>query len=206
MIAELKKSPTLDDVLNYLASLPAQPDASQLQAFLNAYPQFADEIVDFATDLVAMDSQPAPLPASEDEANLIVDRTMSRIRQMMFDRSRAEKLSDLYADITASGHDQVSFEKAVGIDRSILDCLINRWIDRKTLPKRLITDMASALGRQIETVRDYFRLPPVPAPAYRSRAKPVVKQPSFSIVVGQSNLAESEKRRWLDEVPDDLME
>ena len=206
MIAELNKYPTLEDVLNQMSSLPAPPNSSQLREFLAAYPQFADEIVDFATDWVAMKSLPEPKPASEEEVSVIVDRTMSRVRQMMFDRSRSEKLVDLTADIKASGHDPASFVKTVGIDASILDCLINRWVDRKTLPKRLVVAAAEALGRTAESVENISGLPPVPAFAYRARTKPVVQQIDFASVVGQSTLADAEKRRWLDEEPDELME
>jgi hypothetical protein len=206
MIAALNNSPTLDDVLDRLASLQAPPNASQLREFLSAYPQFADEIVDFATDWVAMESLPDPEPVSKEEASLIVDRTMSRVRQMMFENSRSQQLVDLSADIKASGHDPVSFVQAVGIDASILDCLANRWVHRKTLPKRLIVEMSAALGRTAETVRDFFRLPPVAAYAYRSRTKPEVVQAGFTNVIKQSTLSDADKLRWLAEEPDDQME
>jgi hypothetical protein len=207
MIANQNRTPSLDDVLAEIAASPVPPDAQQLRCWMNRYPAFKAEIVDFATDWIEMEAAKSPHEVTKDEVDLVVNRTMSRVQQLLDEAERPTSMKDLLADITAAGHDFESFQRAVGIDRSMLTCLAERMIRPATIPLRLVTAMALALNRTVEVVRDYLRLPPQPAAAYKARNRPESKQVDFAEVVDCAELPDTDKARWLTEASDpDLRE
>jgi hypothetical protein len=202
MIANQNRTPSLDDVLAEIAASPVPPDAQQLRWWMNRYPEFRAEILDFATDWIEMEAAKSPHKVTKDEVDLVVNRTMSRVQQLLDKAERPTSMKDLLADIKSAGHDFESFQRAVGIDRSMLTCLAERMIRPATIPLRLVTAMALALNRTVEVVRDYLLLPPQPAAAYKARTQPESKQVDFVVVVECAELSDTDKARWLTEAPD----
>jgi hypothetical protein len=156
MIANQNRTPSLDDVLAEIAASPVPPDAQQLRWWMNRYPEFKAEILDFATDWIEMEAAKSPHEVTKDEVDLVVNRTMSRVQQLLDKAERHTSMKDLLADIKSAGHDFESFQRAVGIDRSMLTCLAERMIRPATIPLRLVTAMALALNRTVEVVRDPY--------------------------------------------------
>lgn len=193
---------SLDDVLAEIAAAPAPPDGPTLRALTEKYPAFKSDIIEFATDWVAMEAARSTHEVTAEDIDLVVNRTMSRVQALLDHDDRPVTVRDLIADIHAAGHDIDSFERAIGIDRSIVNCLIGRLIKPATLPARLVTAMAEALNQSIEAVREYLRLPPQRVTAYRAHKRPEFKQADFAMVVQHSNLPEPEKAKWLAEAPD----
>jgi hypothetical protein len=194
--------PSLDEVLDEIATAPTPPDAKCLRAWTAAYPAFAKVIVEFVTDWIDMEMVPADLPPSEDAIDAAVSRTMSRVQSLLDEADRAAPLTDLAHDIRAAGHDFASFERTVGIDRSILDCLISRLVRPATIPGRLIRSIAAALYRSVDHIRDYLRLPLQTSAAFRAKRRPVPRQADFGDIVRGSLLTDADKSRWLAEPPD----
>jgi hypothetical protein len=205
MTAKDSRKPALDDVLNEIAAAPNPPDAQTLRAWTAKFPDFAKEIIEFATDWVDMEIGPCNDVVADEEVDVVVNRTMSRVQVLLDCPQRPGKLTDLPADIDVAGHDFDSFQRAVGIDRSILDCLIARLVEPATVPTELVREISNALKRSIECVRDYLRLTPQPATAYKSRKRPTQKQAAFAEIVQHSSLSASQKARWLAEAPDPLL-
>jgi hypothetical protein len=202
MNVDRTNSPTVEHVLDEIATLPAAPDAKALRAWTTKYPEYADAIVELVSDWVEMElTQPEHAVTDEDVA-VVVNRTMSRVQMMLDADGRSSALTDLAADIRAAGHDAVSFQRSVGIDQSILDCLIARLVSPRTIPAHLVMRLATALNRSVGHVRDYLRLPPLATAAYRSRSRPTLRQSDFVDLVGSSQLSQAEKTRWLTESPD----
>ena len=202
MTANATPKPSLDDVLAEIAALPAPPDAQQLRQWMSRYPEFTAEIVDFATDWVEMDAAEGVPEATQDEVSRIVNRTMSRVQQLLDAAERSDWVQDLGTEITSAGHDLDSFQRAVGVDRSILTCLMARLVRPATIPLPLVQAMAEALNRSADQVRAYLVLPPQPSAAYRSRKQPVSKQADFSELVEHAALSDADRARWLAEPPD----
>ncbi len=202
MTADPVNNPALDDVLAEIAAAPAPPDGSTLRALTTKYPAFKREIIEFATDWVAIEAARSEQPVSGEDVDIVVNRTMSRVQALLHEEDRPVTVKDLMGDIHAAGHDIDSFERAIGIDRSIMNCLIGRLIKPSTLPVRLITDMGDVLNRSVYAVRDYLRLPPQAVGAYRHRNRPEPKQADFAMVVQHSTLPHPEKEKWLAEAPD----
>ena len=201
MTANRNRDLALDDVLAEIASAPTPPDAQMLRAWTVKYPEFAAEIVDFATDWVEMEAA-VEAPVTDEDVDLVVNRTMSRVQALLDAGERPAVLADLAADMRAAGYDPEAFQRAIGIDRSILDCLVARLVRPATLPVRLVRALAEALGRSIEAIREYVRLPPQAATAYRARQRPATAQADFAMLVRHSQMSDADKERWLGEPPD----
>lgn len=202
MNAKTDRKPDLDAVLDEFASLSGPPDAATLHAFIEDHPEFERELIEFATDWVATDAARHRQPVEQELVDSIVNRTMSRVQSIMDAAERAPELVDLAADIRAAGHDFESFQRAVGIDGSILDSLIGRLIVPATLPARLIAAAAAALKRTADEFRKYVLMPPQLAAAHKARGRPSAKQAEFAVFVRDSDLPDPEKSRWLAEPPD----
>ena len=202
MTTNATPNPSLDDVLAEIAASPAVPNAQQLRHWMSQYPEFTAEIVDFVTDWVEMESAEGAPEATEDEVNSIVNRTMSRVQQLLDEVERPDSMQDLGAEIKAAGHDLDSFQRTVGIDRSILTCLMARMVRPAGIPLLLVEALAEALNRSVDQVRTYLVLPPQPSAAYRSRRQPVSKQADFSDLVEHAELSDTDKARWLAEPSD----
>lgn len=202
MTAKPNRKTELDDVLDEFAALPATPDAATLRAWKETYPEFSRELSNFAADWIATDATAADRTVEAEDVNRVVNRTMSRVQMMLDDDARSAVLTDLAEDISASGQNFESFQRQVGIDRSILDGLLLRLANRETVPALLISRVAEALNRRVDSVRAYFWLPAKMAAAYKSRTRPTATQVDFAALVKDSSLSEEEKRRWLRELPD----
>jgi hypothetical protein len=202
MNVDRTNSPTLEHVLNEIVASPTPPDAKTLRDWTTKYPEYADAIVELISDWVEMElTQPEP-EATDEDVDVVVNRTMSRVQMILDADGRSRALIDLATDIRAAGHDAVSFQRSAGIDQSILDCLIARLVSPKTIPAQLVRAVAIALNRSVGQVRDYLRLPPLAAAAYKSRSRPVSMVSDFTDLVRFSQLSESEKTQWLAEQPD----
>ena len=205
MINQFAHHPPLDEVLNEIATAPTPPDAKTVRAWTAKYPAFANAIVDFVTDWIEMDLVPTDLPPSEEAVDAAVSRTMSRVQILLDEANRAAPLTDLAHDIRSAGHDFTSFERTVGIDRSILDCLISRLVSPATIPGRLIQSVAAALNRSEDHIRDYLRRPLQMSAAFKARRRPAPRQADFGDIVRSSQLTDADKASWLAEPPDPAM-
>ena len=202
MTASQNQSLSLDDVLAEISTSAAPPDARQFHGWVKRFPQFRSEIVDFVTDWIEIEAAKHSHEATKEDVDLVVNRTMSRIQQLLDEVEKTKSMTDLSADIKATGHDFNSFQRTVGIDRSILTCLMERMICPVTIPLRMVTTMAQTLNRDAGLVRDYLRLPPQQAAAYKARKQPTLNQVDFAVVVRDADIPEVEKERWLAEPPD----
>jgi hypothetical protein len=147
------------------------------------------------------------VPAAAPEAvNRVVSRTMSRVQQLLHEADRPQTIHDLLAAVAAAGHTSESFQRTTGIDDTIFASLAERLVRPATIPARLVRDFAETLHRQLDAVRDYFRLPPRLATAHKARRQPAVSQVDFAYLVNQSELPESERKKWLAEAPDPVLQ
>jgi hypothetical protein len=195
--------PTLDEVLQeFIAAGPA-PTAEHVREWINRYPQFAREIIAFATTWIEVDNAPPGDPIEACEIDHVVNQTMSRLQNLLFEEEAAAKtveIRDFVAAIKAAGHDLESFERAIDVDRSILTCLVERLIQPTTIPGRLIIRIAEILRLSKDAVRNYFAGPPKSQATHRAKQKPTIQQVSFAEAVRSSTLPEQDKMRWLAEI------
>jgi hypothetical protein len=206
MIARSNSKVSLDDVLAKLAALPAPPDAQQLRGWMSEYPEYRASIITFVTDWIEMEAAKVPHEVTTEETNRVVNRTMSRVQQILDEADRPQTIQDLSADIAAAGHTPESFQRTLGIDHSILACLAEHMVRPATIPMRIVRGTSETLHRGLDAVRDYFRQPLQLAAAHKARKRPESKQVDFAYLVAHADLPESEKAKWLAEPPDPLLQ
>ena len=196
---------TLDEILNAIASLPAPPSQAEFRKLLVRFPEHKSEIIDFVTAWIELECTRDAHEATDVDVDRVVNRTMSRVMQVLHERAGSKPISNLSGSIRVAGHDLKSFERTVGIDRSILTLLESRLIRPATIPALLVDRIASALGRTADSVRAYLVLPPQTATAYMSTHTPRVTQEEFAEAVRNSRLSNTDQTRWLAESPDPLL-
>lgn len=206
MTMKVERQHGLDDVLTQIRELGAPPAGEQLREWLRQYPTYKQDIIDYVTawvDTEACAEAPAPSPEA---VNRVVNRTMSRVQQLLHEADRPQTIHDLLAAVAAAGHTPESFQRTTGIDDTIFASLAERLVRPATIPALIVRDFAQNLHRTLDTLRDYFRLPPRLATANKAKSQPNAAQVDFAYLVSQSELPEPERRKWLAEAPDPVLQ
>ncbi|MCA1373570.1 MULTISPECIES: hypothetical protein [unclassified Bradyrhizobium] len=206
MITKTELQHSLDDVLTEIRALGTPPSGDALRAWLNLYPAFKRDIIAYVTAWVDVETRAETAEPAPEEINRVVSRTMSRVQQLLDEADRQRSIHDLSAEIATAGHSLESFQRLLCIDSSILTSLAARLVRPATIPARLVREIAEALHRQRDAVRDYFRLPPLLATAHKARKRPTAKQVDFAYLIEHATLPEPDKKQWLAEQPDPVLQ
>jgi hypothetical protein len=73
----------IDDVLFAIGCLDTLPMGDELQHWLERYPEYEHEIIEFVTYLAELELAPEPEPPTEAEVDEVVRRTMERVRPLL---------------------------------------------------------------------------------------------------------------------------
>ncbi len=207
---ENRSEPTLDDALNTFVEENVRPTAENLQEWVNRYPQFRKDLVEFA----AVWAEQLVLPAAEEigaEAEkVLVDRAMSHVLNVAYSRdveaveqaTSDDPVRNLTEDAQRAGMKPAQLAKECGLDLGLLSKLNNRQIQPRTIPAELIGMLAEQLNKTVAALKTFFAGRPraTAGKAYLSRGKPAgMAQQSFADAVRQSSLSDEEKVRWLNE-------
>ena len=202
--------PTLDDVLNTFVQENDRPTAGNLQEWVERYPQFRKDLIDFA----AAWAEQLVLPEAEEIAaeteKLLVDRAMSHVHNVAYSRDletlRETTTDDPVHSLTGDAHrvgtEPAELARVCRLDLGLLSKLNSRQIQPWTIPAELIGMLAEQLNKTVAALTIFFAGPPRAAigKAYLSRGKPTASpQQSFAEAVQQSSLSDEEKARWLSE-------
>jgi hypothetical protein len=204
------QTPTLDDVLNEFMAEQSRPQADALEVLAKRYPQFQRELIDFAAAWAEQLTLPAETELSPEQEKLLVDRAMSHMVNVTFNREekaqepvkKAAPLQNLTGEAKKSGYELQEFAKACGLDLALVTKLNNRLISLNTIPPRLISHIGRLLSRSIEEISYYLSMSPadLATKSFLARKKPQrPKQQSFAEAIRGSSLSDAEKTRWLDE-------
>lgn len=203
------EKPTLDDVLNEFVAAYEEPTAEALERWASRYPQFREELIDFAASWAEQIVLPPAPELSPEEEKLLVDRAMSHVQNVTFkrdqsaaDRTESRSIASLTGEAKRAGMGGQEFAKACGLDVALVSKLNSRQIRPRTIPARLVSHIARLLGTSIEAVEEYLARPPqaLAGRAYLARGKPQsAPQQSFADAVRGSSLSKAQIARWLDE-------
>lgn len=201
--------PTLDDALNTFVQENEQPTSGNVQEWVERYPQFRKDLVEFA----AVWAEQLVLRAAEEigveTERVLVDRAMSHALNLAYNRE-VEALEQTTSDAPvrsltedAQGADTKPRElaKEFGLDLGLLSKLNNRQIQPWTIPAELVRMLADRLNKTVTAIKIYFSgtAQATTKKAYLSRGKPTgAAQQSFADAVRTSSLSDEEKARWLD--------
>ena len=204
-------NPALDDVLNEFVMKEERPTPAALNAWIRDYPQFERELVDFASVWVAEDVLAEPSPLSNEEYDLVVNRVMSRVENLMYQNGKSEAtakqqspghLNGLFQAAKDVGLDVSHFLDACRIDRILAVKLDARQIDPRSIPMTLIDLIARTLRRRVDEVVSFLALPPriIPNASFKAHSTPQVgQQESFTTALQKCALPKTLKDYWLAE-------
>ena len=204
------QSPTLDDVLNEFMAEQTSPQANILNTFVERYPQYRRELINFSAAWAEQLILPAEKELTEEQEKLLVDRAMSHVANVLFSNDeqshelekKTAPLKSLTGEAKKLGYKPQEFAIACGLDLALLTKLSNRFIILNTIPLSLINLIGRLLGRSLEEISNYLAIPPgdLANKAFLSRGKPQSpKQQTFDDAIHGSSLSDAEKERWLDE-------
>lgn len=188
---------TADEVIEAFALEPQQ-DLDTLLRYLDAYPDHAAALVDFALELeiVAADLSLAATAANEKRAS----EALARLQAFDEQASATADKVDLFA-----GVDLMALETATGIARVILMSLRNREVETDSIDLPVLTKLARYFRTGIESLRSTLERPsalPVSL-AFKSTGKPTAgSRRPLAYFMENSGLTEEQKRRTLEPVVD----
>lgn len=150
-------------LVEFLDTTDCGPEA--LDEYRKRYPEYAADLDDIALYSAAVGGLK---PDDEDLAGSATPEAATMADEMA-DRLYAEALDAMgqplfrrgilaLARSRGIGHRQLA--RQLGLGLSVLTKLERRLVEPSTVPSRVLTALAEALGEQFEDVRAYFQLPP----------------------------------------------
>lgn len=198
--------PTLADVLNEYVAQARRPSTSVLRDWIERYPQFQHELIDFSTAWALEATLPPIEEVNEADDRRLVGHAMSHVQNVLFDQDR--RSAELSTTMTIAGvldaarsvgMDAKQLASACEIDVPLIVKLDQRKI-RGPIPQRLIACLAEVLRCAESALLAYLASAPRLAGAHLARVKPAATgQQSFAEAVKASSLSDAAKRRWLAE-------
>lgn len=193
----------LGEVLESFMTSVDHPDRESLERYVANYPQYAEELAEFAAEWLLLDAQVTPPQqvVGVDEkvmARSVMERLRPALRKV---QSGHEPLANPFEG--RSPHELKTAATRIGLDTTLLAKLKNRLILFETIPKNLIEQLAEELGVLAEAVAQWLGAPPrLQAARFKAEDKPsATRQESFSEAVERSDLDPAQKRQWLGKSP-----
>ena len=182
--------------------MAAGADASTLNSLVQRFPQFEQELTEFAASRTLMHSmQPADgtrMP-SDDE---LVARGL-RIVEPFLGIAHGPPIRSLLTEATARGLSPQQLRAAVGLGTSVLMKLDRRLIRFGSIPGGAIEQIAAAIQRDVASVAHYLQQRPTFAPgaAFRAEQAPQLAEPEdFATAVrADPTMTPEERDRWLSQ-------
>ena len=208
-----RNEPTLDDALNTFVADNDKPTAENLKEWIELYPQYRRELVDFATVWAEQLVLPPALAMDSEAEKVQIDRAMSYVLNVAYNQKQQqqgnvdteESIRNLTSECQRIGKSVQSVAIACGLDLALFSKLNNRQIKPDTIPMKLFDYLGMSLSKPPTAIRDYLEKPTQTAMniSFLARGKPTnTEQQSFTKAVRSSSLSEQEKARWLYEGTD----
>lgn len=205
---------TFDEVLDEMLTASEEKlDAAAIAKWVNLYPQYRSEIIDFAARWALSES----VDAREETSGLIekeafdsahaIALKITREKSAEFKRKalaaleKEQPIKSLLEEAAATGKNIKSLAEELEISIPIVLKLENRLLEFATIPKDVITRLSEIIKRSSEAATAYLQLEQrfIQDANYKSEEQPELppKQDFKEAVRTDPNLNEEQKRRWL---------
>jgi len=205
---------TVEEVLDaYVASTDEPGSSSSLAPWIQLYPHFKRELMDFAASWSrAKWLSPDPADIDVDEERLVL-RGMSILQNLLHTKQQQRSseasqapLVSLLEEAKRLGLSAQGLADSVGLGRMTLRKLDRRLIRFAQIPPQLLTALSDSLSRSVSDIALYLQGPPRLAGGARYRAD---QAPSLTEQVGffhairtDRTMSDEQRGRWLDLDPD----
>ena len=161
--------PMLDDVLESFLLESTEPNA--LQRYLEAYPDYARDLVDLA-HAIALEPVDETLVLGPNE-RLSIERAVEKASAAW--PAEAVGQHDLFAALGPSAYGKLARELAVPLQ--VVAAVRNRRAIPDTIPRGFLRRMASALSGTIDDLLFSIEVPRAVASNYKATERPVAQAP-----------------------------
>lgn len=191
---------TLQRVLeSYAAETPEGNDNETLKKWMSRYPEYANDLMDFAAERAHMSHLP-DAESDEGELERFLEHGRQKFRQLLnTSKKKPSEISSLIGSAEEAGLDRSAFAKAVGLSISLVIYLEKRRVRAASVPSKVINGIAAAIGASAEAVRAYLELPEMAAGLnYKAEERPAEIGPKdFAEAVEQDQTLTPEEKKAL---------
>lgn len=204
--------PTLEDVLDAFIASGADPNGGSLAEWIQRYPEYTDELTEFAVNLSLLDTLPTSPDAEKIEAGTLVLRGMSILQNLLYRQEQASvvptavPLTSIVNEGKVHGLTLRQLAQAAGLGELVVSKLERRRIRFASIPREAIEAMAAAIHRDVESLVRYLQQGPAFAPAAQHRAEqaPQLREEDFATAVqNDPTMSPEERAHWLALAPRD---
>ena len=192
---------TLQDIFEaYSLQTPDGNDFDILQKYIEKYPNFENELLEFAKErsLLKFDLETELLP---EEKNRFAEISRHNFEKFWAKQnSQTQPIESLIAIAKSLGMKKQEFAKRIGVNGNQLFNLEVRKFILSTIPQNLIETVAETLQTTKETIENFLKLTPSVAANYKSQERPdEIKQISFAQAIKEDEtLTAEDKERLLN--------
>lgn len=196
----------LGDVLEEFMTSVERPDRDNLESYVRSYPQYAEELAEFAGQWLLLDVVPnegAPQPGNQERAQALtaMERLRSRLREIEALGEYGGKTVRLENPFEGKSPTYLkSIASKLTLDTTLMAKIKNRLVKASTVPQNLVALLAEELDVLVTVMQAWLKAPPrLQGARFKAEGKPDTSyKESFREAVRRSTLNEQNKRKWLD--------
>ena len=197
----------LEDVLDAFVASDVNPNEA-LDEWIRRYPEYEQELTDFAVSWSLMRSLPPTPDAEEVDEDTLVLRGMSIVQNLLHEQSRESAsesvvpFESLIAEGRAHGLEPRQLAQATKLGDSLLRKLDRRLIRFASIPQDAINNLSNTIQSVPASVATYLQQSPifVAAMEHRSEQAPVLieQEDFFDAVRADPTISPEHAERWIE--------
>ena len=183
----------------YAVETPDGNDHEILSAWIQRYPEFESEILDFAAARAVIRQTLDPQISATDESRAR-ESGLTLLREFLYhDTSTKTAIESLAGFAKAKGLDKPSFAAALGVSVSLLMYLEKKRLSFSTIPAAFVARIAATLQVAEKDIAAYLNQgPSVSVASFKSQTRPgETQQKSFAEAVREDQSLSSEQKKAL---------
>lgn len=197
----------LENILDAFVATGDTPDSATLEAWIHRYPEYSQELTDFAVSWSLMLSlPPSPSVESVDDESLIL-RGMSVVQNLLHKQrsiipsEEVAPMESLLKEGRTHGLSPHQLAQNCEIGNSVLRKLDRRLLIFVSIPLELIEMLGTAIQRRVDDVIHYLQQDPTFAVNTQHRAEQAPQltpqEDFFDAVRNDPTLNDEQRARWL---------
>jgi hypothetical protein len=187
-----------DDALEELANSMLEDDSAKtVSSFMKRYPEYADDILEYAVLLLSTNKYPMTDPFENEQEKSRFLHAANEVYLNTIDQSKTVPFSGIRAKLKELEIDSEKFRAATGLTSFLVLNLDQKLVDVASIPSRILKSISETLSVPTYALRDYLHggLPSQGIAHFKNSSAPIssVKK-SFDVIVKEDvNLSEEEK-------------
>ena len=190
------------EAILYAFAVEPSHDRDTLERYLRQYPDLAEDLIDLSSEF-RLSEVLGPSTAST-VADASWEGAWQEFLACKPQKSAAGKAGNPF--VRFRGEAFAGLATVLNVPRSFLTAFRDRLVVASSIPERFVRRFAEATNSSIESVRNYFALPPtaIVALEFKSDKKPSPQgQKTFEELVHSSDMTDEQRQVLLQDINDD---